>query len=105
MIDFTNSIRKNKTFNGASGNKLSIIYNGEQYMLKFSPIAKKNLNMRYSNSSISEYIGSNIFRMLGIPVQETILGEFYVNGKKSHYLYNHTNSEALILWVTTPPMF
>ena len=82
MIDFTNSIRKNKTFNGASGNKLSIIYNGEQYMLKFSPIAKKNLNMRYSNSSISEYIGSNIFRMLGIPVQETILGEFYVNGKK-----------------------
>ena len=30
---------------------------------------------------------------------------FYVNGKKSHYLYNHTNSEALILWVTTPPMF
>ena len=30
---------------------------------------------------------------------------FYMNGKKSHYLYNHTNNEALILWVTTPPMF
>ena len=30
---------------------------------------------------------------------------FYMNGKKNHYLYNHTNSEALILWVTTPPMF
>ncbi len=30
---------------------------------------------------------------------------FYMNGKKSHYLYNHTNSEALVLWVTTPPMF
>ncbi len=41
MIDFTNVIRKNKTFNGANGNKLSIIYNGEQYMLKFSPVAKK----------------------------------------------------------------
>lgn len=30
---------------------------------------------------------------------------FYMNGKKSHYLYNYGNSEALILWVTTPPMF
>lgn len=30
---------------------------------------------------------------------------FYMNGKKSHYLYNHGNGEALILWVTTPPMF
>jgi quercetin dioxygenase-like cupin family protein len=30
---------------------------------------------------------------------------FYINGKKNHYLYNHTNSEAVILWVTTPPMF
>ena len=30
---------------------------------------------------------------------------FYMNGKTSHYLYNHGNSEALILWVTNPPMF
>ena len=30
---------------------------------------------------------------------------FYMNGKKSHYLYNHGNSEALVLWITTPPMF
>ena len=30
---------------------------------------------------------------------------FYMNGKTSHYLYNHGNAEALVLWVTTPPMF
>ena len=30
---------------------------------------------------------------------------FYMNGKTSHYLYNHGNSEALILWITNPPMF
>lgn len=30
---------------------------------------------------------------------------FYMNGKKSHYLYNHGSNEALVLWVTTPPMF
>ena len=30
---------------------------------------------------------------------------FYMNGKTSHYLYNHGSTEALVLWVTTPPMF
>ncbi len=57
MIDFTNMIRKNKAFNGASGNKISVLYNGEPYMIKFAPLAKKNKNMSYSNSTISEYIG------------------------------------------------
>lgn len=41
IIDFTNMVRKNKTYNGASGNKISIIYNDEQYMIKFPPVAKK----------------------------------------------------------------
>lgn len=30
---------------------------------------------------------------------------FYMDGSKSHYLYNHGNSDAKILWITTPPMF
>ena len=30
---------------------------------------------------------------------------FYLDGSKGHYLYNHSNSEAKVLWVTTPPMF
>lgn len=84
MINFTNSIKKNKGYNGASGNKLAIIYNNEPYMLKFSPIAKLNKNMSYSNSTISEYIGSNIYKIVGIPVQETILGEYNINGKKKN---------------------
>lgn len=51
-------------------------------MLKFSPTAKKNKNISYSNSTISEYIGSNIYKIIGIPVQETILGKYKVNGKE-----------------------
>ena len=43
--------------------------------------AKKNKNMSYSNSTISEYIGSNIYKIIGIPVQETILGEYKVKDK------------------------
>lgn len=30
---------------------------------------------------------------------------FYLDGKISHCLYNNGNSEAKILWITTPPMF
>ena len=30
---------------------------------------------------------------------------FYLNGKISHYLVNIGNSDAKILWITTPPMF
>ncbi len=37
--------------------------------------------MSYSNSVISEYIGSNIYKIIGIPVQETILGEYKVKNK------------------------
>lgn len=36
-----------------------------------------------------------------LKAQET----FYLEGKKSHYLYNHSSSDAKILWITTPPMF
>ena len=82
MIDFTNMVQRNKTFNGASGNKLSIVYNNEFYMLKFAPIANKNKNMSYSNSTISEYIGSNIFKIVGIPTQETLLGYYHVKDKR-----------------------
>lgn len=30
---------------------------------------------------------------------------FYIDGSRSHYLYNHGSTEAKILWITTPPMF
>ena len=30
---------------------------------------------------------------------------FYLDGKKTHYLYNHANCDAKVLWITTPPMF
>lgn len=36
-----------------------------------------------------------------LKAQET----FYLDGSKSHYLYNHGSSDAKVLWITTPPMF
>ena len=80
LIDFTNLPRKNKTYAGANGSKLSIMYDGVQYMLKFPGHALKNKVMSYANSCVSEYIGCHIFNVIGIPAQETLLGTFTKNG-------------------------
>ena len=41
VIDFTNSIQKNKAYAGANGGKIAVMYNGEQYMLKFPKIVSR----------------------------------------------------------------
>jgi hypothetical protein len=33
MIDFTNLPTKNKTYNGANGSKICVVYEGENYIL------------------------------------------------------------------------
>ncbi len=82
MIDFTGLPTRKKAYAGANGGKIAIVYEGEQYMLKFPPQPTKNKEMSYTNSCISEYLGSHIFEIIGIPVQETILGTYIVNGKE-----------------------
>ena len=82
MIDFTNAPQKNKAYAGANGSKISVLYNGELYMLKFPPFPTINKEMSYTNSCISEYIGCKIFESAGIPVQETIIGTYTSKGRK-----------------------
>ena len=82
VIDFTSLQKRNKAYAGANGNKISVIYNGEQYMIKFPPTAKLNKDMSYSNSCFSEYLGCQVFEIAGIPVQKTILGTYNVKGKE-----------------------
>ena len=48
VTDFTHMPKKHKAYAGANGSKISVIYEGEQYMLKFPTIAKKNKGMSYS---------------------------------------------------------
>ena len=82
LIDFTGLTRRNKAYAGANGNKISVIYEGEQYMLKFPSAAKRNPDMSYSNSCFSEYLGCQIFESVGIPVQKTLLGSYTARGKE-----------------------
>lgn len=82
MIDFTNLPTKNKTYAGANGSKICVVYKGEQYMLKFPAPPSRNKHMSYTNGCVSEYIGCHIFETIGIPVQKTLLGTYTKNGKE-----------------------
>ena len=75
-------MQNNKTYAGANGGKISVLYNGEQYMLKFPPFPTINKEMSYTNSCISEYIGCKVFESVGIPVQETVIGTYTSKGKE-----------------------
>ena len=87
MIDFTNCelSSRNLEYGGRAGEKKGIIYNNDFWFLKFP---KNTLGMdkvkglSYVTSPLSEYIGSNIYRILGYDVHETILGICF-DGKRN----------------------
>ena len=82
MIDFTNAVEKMNFYRG-SEKKKTLLYNNKRYLVKFpDPIRQKNKNISYINNSFSEYIGSNIFRLCGFDVQDTILGKYIYNNNE-----------------------
>lgn len=82
MIDFTNMKKRNKTYAGANGSKISVLYNDELYMLKFPSPPTRKTDMSYTNSCISEYIGCKIYDSIGIPVQDVMLGTYTTDSGK-----------------------
>lgn len=82
MVDFTNAIEEFNNYKG-SEKKKTLIYNNKKYLVKFpDPIREKNKNISYINNAFSEYIGSNIFKIIGFKVQNTILGKYKYNEKQ-----------------------
>lgn len=82
-MDFTNLDRRRKTYGGANGKKLSVMIDGEMYMLKLPVKSERNKELSYLNGTASEYIGCRIFNELGIKTQETILGTFTTEKQKT----------------------
>ena len=70
-IDFSKCPLSKKTY-GGSEKKIGIIYKGSSSMLKFQK--KTPFGMRFN--TISEYLGSQIYQLLGINCQDTILGTY-----------------------------
>ena len=81
-MDFTDLPKRNKTYAGANGSKISVDFNGELYMLKFPAPPSINKSMSYANGCVCEYLGSHIFEIAGIPAQNTLLGTYMKNGKE-----------------------
>ena len=82
MIDFTDAIEEFNNYKG-SEKKKTLIYNNNKYLVKFpDPVREKNKNISYINNAFSEYVGSNIFKIVGFKVQNTILGKYIYNGKE-----------------------
>ena len=81
MIDFSSLPTKKKAYGGKNGSKLSVVYQGELYMLKLPSHSTKNPKLSYANSTVSEYLGCHIFNLLGIKAQETLLGTYDHHGK------------------------
>ena len=82
IIAFTKLPRRNKTYAGANGNKIAVVYEDDLYMLKFPSSAKLNKDLSYANGCISEYLGCHIFEIADIPVQKTLLGKYDLNGRE-----------------------
>lgn len=78
IFDFDRYPQNDKVYAGMSGRKVGITINGVDYLVKYPGNLKnknmKNINLSYSNSPVSEYFGSHVYNILGIPVHETLLG-------------------------------
>ena len=82
MIDFSKATEELNNYKG-SEKKKTLIYNNKRYLVKFpDPIREKNKNISYINNAFSEYIGSNIFKIVGFETQNTLLGTYTYNGKE-----------------------
>lgn len=81
MIDFTECIEELNNYKG-SEKKKTLIYDNKKYLVKFpDPVREKNKNISYINNAFSEYVGSNIFSIVGFETQNTILGNYTYNEK------------------------
>lgn len=103
MIDFTKAIEKLNNYKG-SEKKKTLIHDNKKYLVKFpDPIREKNKNISYINNAFSEYVGSNVFKIVGFETQNTILGTYTYNEKekivcacedftdRNHVLYEFEN--------------
>lgn len=77
LIDFNCYPVNDRFYGGISGQKVGIKYAGANYLIKYPSSLKQfgdKFELSYSNSPISEYLGSHIYSILDIPAQETLLG-------------------------------
>lgn len=77
LYDFNNCPVNVRAYGGMSGSKVGIVFEGKNFLVKFPSNLRenqKNVVLSYSNSPVCEYLGSQIYKSLGLPVHNTLLG-------------------------------
>lgn len=78
----------------------------EPILLTLHPHRESQKMLAFQGEEFGYVLKGNITIVCGGRKYKIKSGEtFYMDGSKSHYLYNHGNSDAKVLWITTPPMF
>ena len=78
----------------------------EPILLTLYPKQKSRIMESHSGEEFGYVLKGNVVlirdnKKYKLKAKET----FYLDGTTAHYLYNHGNSDALVLWITTPPTF
>ena len=76
IYDLNNAIESGRKYGGMAGAKLGVIFNNSNWIIKF-PKSTKGFNtveISYTTSPLSEYLGSHVYGVIGIPVHDTVLG-------------------------------
>ena len=76
IYNFNNVIASGRKYGGMAGAKLGIIFNDENWIIKFPKSTRgfNTIEISYTTTPLSEYLGSHIYESIGIPVHETVLG-------------------------------
>lgn len=76
LIDFEGCEKSRRFYAGNAGRKIGVVWNGGNWILKFpGPTGRLQGSVpSYTTAPLSEFLGSHVYGMLGIPVHETVLG-------------------------------
>ncbi len=76
LINIDELVETNRAFGGNAGAKIGVIFNNEEWIVKYPKNLRefKNIELSYSTGPLSEFIGSHIYEILGFPVHKTLLG-------------------------------
>ncbi len=78
IYDFDNDVRPVMRFYGGNaGRKECISFSGATWLVKYpeSTAGMRGRNLTsYTTAPVSEYVGSHVYEMVGIPVHQTLLG-------------------------------
>lgn len=78
LVNFNLYPKSNFLYGGNAGLKRGIVWNEKNWLIKFPQETStfENVDISFTTSPLSEYIGSHIFEILGYDVHKTVLGVY-----------------------------